>query len=62
MGKAVHSGARRALLEVRRSNQEALSLYESLGFVQVSLRSDYYSDPSEHAVVLALDRLVPRQP
>ena len=62
MGKAARSGARRALLEVRRGNRKALSLYESLGFVQVGLRSDYYSDPSEHAVVLALDRLAPRQP
>ncbi len=62
MRKAARSGARRALLEVRQGNRRALSLYESLGFVQVGLRSDYYSDPREDAVVLALDRLVPRQP
>ena len=45
-------GARRALLEVRRSNQPALALYASLGFVPLGVRPGYYQSPREDAVVL----------
>ena len=44
-------------LEVRQSNRYALSLYEALGFGRVGVRSDYYSDPREAAVLLALERV-----
>jgi [ribosomal protein S18]-alanine N-acetyltransferase len=39
-------------LEVRASNRPALSLYRRAGFVQTGLRSRYYSDPVEDAVLL----------
>jgi ribosomal-protein-alanine N-acetyltransferase len=39
-------------LEVRASNEAALSLYESLGFLPVGRRESYYSCPREDAVVL----------
>jgi [ribosomal protein S18]-alanine N-acetyltransferase len=49
------AGARTALLEVRRSNLPAQSLYLSLGFAQVGERSRYYTHPDEDALVLAGD-------
>jgi ribosomal-protein-alanine N-acetyltransferase len=62
VGKAARRGARRALLEVRRSNREARFLYESLGFSEVGIRRDYYGEPLEDAVVLAKARLPGHEP
>jgi [ribosomal protein S18]-alanine N-acetyltransferase len=45
-------GAQAALLEVRRGNQAARHLYESLGFTLLSTRRDYYHDPVEDALVM----------
>jgi len=45
-------GARRALLEVRRSNQPALALYQEAGFRELSVRRNYYTRPQEDALVL----------
>ncbi len=59
--EAAREGATRALLEVRRSNEEARRLYESIGFTVAGIRRQYYSHPTEDAVVLwreHLDRLV----
>ncbi len=39
-------------LEVRASNVPAISLYESMGFVQVGLRKNYYRSPKEDALIL----------
>ena len=39
-------------LEVRASNSPAIALYESLGFVQVGLRKNYYRKPKEDALIL----------
>ncbi len=50
-------GARRATLEVRRSNAAALKLYERLGFQVVGARRNYYSSPVEDALILWSDRL-----
>jgi ribosomal-protein-alanine N-acetyltransferase len=47
-----HQGARAALLEVRRSNHAARRLYESLGFSDLGTRRNYYSHPTEDAVVM----------
>jgi ribosomal-protein-alanine N-acetyltransferase len=46
-----------ATLEVRQSNAAARNLYQELGFTVVGVRSRYYSDPTEDALVLRLDRL-----
>jgi [ribosomal protein S18]-alanine N-acetyltransferase len=45
-------GARRATLEVRRSNDIARRLYERFGFSVAGVRRGYYSQPTEDALVL----------
>jgi ribosomal-protein-alanine N-acetyltransferase len=44
-----------ATLEVRRSNEAALSLYRNLGFRAVGVRPNYYVDEGEDAIVMILD-------
>ena len=46
-------GSSLAVLEVRESNQEAIRLYERLGFKFVEKNPGYYSLPSEDALVMA---------
>ena len=45
-------GVVRATLEVRVSNERAISLYEKHGFIPVALRKRYYSDTGEDAVIM----------
>ena len=45
-------GARRATLEVRRSNEAARMLYERFGFTVAGVRRAYYTKPTEDALVL----------
>ena len=39
-------------LEVRKSNQKAISLYLSFGFQTVGVRPDFYDDPNEDALIM----------
>lgn len=39
-------------LEVRVSNQNAISLYEKLGFEKVGLRKRFYTSPTEDAIIM----------
>ncbi len=50
-------GARRATLEVRRSNTEARALYEGFGFAIAGVRRGYYTNPVEDALVLWRERI-----
>ncbi len=50
--EAAAAGVRRATLEVRRSNEPALRLYERLGFSVKAVRAGYYSQPEEDGLVL----------
>ncbi|MBH0197964.1 MAG: ribosomal protein S18-alanine N-acetyltransferase [Nitrospira sp.] len=50
--------ASRALLEVRASNEAAQGLYRKLGFVPISTRRQYYTNPTEDAVIMELVPLV----
>ncbi len=52
---AGQSGVRLVLLEVRRSNWEALRLYRKLGFSALGLRPGYYADNGEDAIEMALE-------
>ena len=45
-------GARRATLEVRRSNEPARKLYEKFGFAVTGVRRGYYTKPDEDALIL----------
>lgn len=45
-------GAAFLTLEVRPSNQTAISLYKGLGFEEAGRRRDYYSHPAEDALLL----------
>ena len=39
-------------LEVRQSNQTAIKFYEGLGFEQISVRKNYYRNPTEDAIIM----------
>ncbi len=55
--EGVRLGARRATLEVRRSNTPALHLYETFGFSVAGVRRAYYTKPAEDALVLWCENL-----
>jgi ribosomal-protein-alanine N-acetyltransferase len=57
LGEGVRLGARRATLEVRRSNDAARALYERFGFTVAGIRQAYYTKPVEDALVLWRDNL-----
>lgn len=42
-------------LEVRASNETAITLYRNLGFAQVGRRPNYYTNPREDALILRLE-------
>ena len=48
-------GHRGHTLEVRASNQAAIELYRSFGFVSTGVRPGYYSDDREDAVIMWKD-------
>lgn len=48
-------GSGRVSLEVRKSNEAAQRLYQSLGFVAKGVRKGYYSDDGEDAVTMVLE-------
>lgn len=48
------NGVRLVLLEVRKSNEPAIRLYEKHGFVVTNVRAKYYSDNDEDALEMQL--------
>lgn len=52
LAHAATAGAYSVFLEVRPSNEAAMTLYRSLGFVEVGRRPRYYRAPVEDALVL----------
>ena len=52
LAEAPQLGARRATLEVRRSNEIARRLYTEVGFEVSGVRPAYYSSPQEDALIL----------
>lgn len=57
LSRAVERGAVCSTLEVRAGNEEAIKLYESLGYIRAGLRKGYYPDNKEDAVVMWLHDL-----
>ncbi len=54
VSRANQKGIKKLLLEVRKSNEAAISLYSKNGFQSVGLRKGYYSDNNEDAVLMNL--------
>ena len=54
---AMRRGLERATLEVRASNQTAISLYQKFGFKTAGRRRRYYQDNDEDALILWLSGL-----
>jgi [ribosomal protein S18]-alanine N-acetyltransferase len=51
---AQHRGASAMMLEVEKSNSGAIELYKALGYMQISVRMDYYG-PGQDAFVMRKD-------
>lgn len=52
LADAYGKGCRRCILEVRASNRGAIALYRKYGFEETSVRSGYYRNPREDALVM----------
>ena len=46
------SQAQSVTLEVRKSNSPAIALYKAFGFEQVGERKNFYSQPTENAILM----------
>lgn len=49
------------MLEVRRNNIPAVSLYKKTGFYEVGVRKSYYRNPTDDALLMTLDFTIERQ-
>jgi [ribosomal protein S18]-alanine N-acetyltransferase len=61
MADAARRGVTRATLEVRATNVAARKLYESLGFTVVAIRSRYYTQPEDDALIMWHDDIATPQ-
>jgi len=52
--RAKRSGAEQLFLEVKKSNEAAIFLYESFGFEKIDVRKNYYQPSGEDAIVMRL--------
>ncbi len=52
---AQEEGISRYTLEVRESNQGAIRFYESFGFQKVGMRKNYYTKPTENALLYQIE-------
>lgn len=50
-------GVTRSFLEVRESNEVAINMYKSFGFVEDGRRKEYYKDNHEDAILMTLNDL-----
>ena len=50
--EAILHGVKKVFLEVRESNVAARTLYDGLGFLQVSIRKNFYTNPTENACLM----------
>ncbi|KNY27140.1 ribosomal protein S18-alanine N-acetyltransferase [Pseudobacteroides cellulosolvens] len=52
IGESIKKGILRMTLEVRKSNESALKLYQKYGFVNEGIRKSYYADNGEDAIIM----------
>ncbi len=50
--EVIPQGVKKVFLEVRESNLPARALYDGLGFLQVSIRKNFYTNPTENACLM----------
>lgn len=50
--QAISRGITSLTLEVRQSNEAAINLYKKLGFTEVGARKDFYTKPTEDAIIM----------
>ena len=50
--QAMLKGAKEIFLEVRESNEAAIKLYYKSGFDKVGMRKNFYSKPTENAIIM----------
>ena len=62
MQYAANLGVVYATLEVRKSNEKARRLYQSLGFEYVGVRKRYYEDNGEDALLYCCQHMPPADP
>ena len=62
LARALESGCRQAVLEVRASNYAAQRLYSRFGFAPVAVRERYYADNNEDAIIMFIDDLATQVP
>lgn len=51
LSQCLHSGDFSFYIEVRKNNDAAKKLYESIGLSQIGIRKNYYKDPPDHALI-----------
>lgn len=47
----------KVFLEVRKSNIPAINLYKKLGFKEINRRKNYYSNPTEDAIIMTKEEI-----
>ena len=52
MERGIQMGVEAFTLEVRKSNETAIHLYEELGFVSEGVRKNFYEEPVEDALIM----------
>ena len=52
--QAIQCGCEQMLLEVRDSNQTARRLSQASGFVEIAIRKNYYTSPTEHGIIMQI--------
>jgi len=50
--EAIKKGINKMTLEVRKSNESAINLYQKYGFVNEGIRKSYYADNGEDAIIM----------
>ena len=49
------NGVNKLLLDVRESNESAEAFYKKKGFVLDGVRKNYYTNPTENAILMSLE-------